>query len=252
MNRFAPRWILVLGALLFAGTALASDSEFRIEPYLWAAGLSGTIGTPTSGSGLPEGGRIDATFDDLADNLELAGGGMISAEYRRKRWSFFGDWTYAHVRSEAPSPLGQLFSGVEGNLKGHIVQGAAGYRVYGGEGWRVDAFAGARYYNLDLWIDLQAGLLEARTSRVSPEWMDGLAGLRYEGLFGDHWVLGLQGDIGAGGSDFSWQGIASLGYRVSWGTIAGGWRHLKVDYESGDTVADLALSGPFFGVVFRF
>ena len=41
--------------LAFAGTSLAADSEFRIEPYLWAAGLTGTIGTPASGPGLPEG-----------------------------------------------------------------------------------------------------------------------------------------------------------------------------------------------------
>jgi hypothetical protein len=141
---------------------------------------------------------------------------------------------------------------VEGDLKGHIVQGAAGYQVYGGEGWRVDAFAGARYYNLDLRLELHPGTLAGRVSQSDPEWVDGIAGARFQGILGGHWVFGLQGDLGTGGSDYSWQGIATLGYRVSWGTIVGGWRYLKVDYEDGDTKADLALSGPFFGVIFRF
>ncbi|MBP2674431.1 MAG: hypothetical protein H6Q84_1271 [Deltaproteobacteria bacterium] len=247
-----PAWILAIAAFLFAGTAFAADSEFRIEPYLWVAGLTGTIGTPTSGPGLPEGGRIDATFGNLSENLELAGGGMIAVDYRRNRWSVFGDWTYAHVKSEAPSPLGQLFSSVEGDLKGHIVQGAAGYQLYGGDRWRVEAYAGARYYNLDLQLELRPGTLAGRVSQADPDWVDGLVGARYQGLLGDHWAFALQGDVGTGGSDVSWQGIASLGYRVSWGTIVGGWRYLKVDYEDGDTKMDLALSGPFFGVIFRF
>lgn len=244
--------MFAVAVLLFARAAPAADPEIRIEPYLWSAGLTGTIGAPGSGPGLPGGRRIDATFGDLVGNLEIAGGGMLSAEYRRDRWSVFGDWTYAHVTSEAPSPLGPLFSGVGGDLKGHIVQGAAGYQVYGAGAWRADVFGGARYYNLDLRLDLRSGALAARTAEVSPDWVDGLVGVRCQGFLADHWVAALQGDIGTGGSNFSWQGIASLGYRVSWGEIAGGWRHLKVGYEKSDTKVDLALSGPFLGVVFRF
>ena len=58
-----------------------------------------------------------------------------------------------------------MFPGLEGDLKGHIIQGAACYKVYGGEGSRVDAFAGVRYYNLDLWIDLRPGLLTGWVSQ---------------------------------------------------------------------------------------
>lgn len=221
-------------------------------PYLWAAGFTGTIGTPSGGTGIPGGGQIEATFGDLLGNLELDGGGMIAVEYRRDRWSVFGDWTYAKVRSEAPSPFGELFSGVEGELKGHIVQGAAGYRVYRGEKWGVDLFGGARHYDLDLRMELRPGQLAAQASSVKAAWTDGIAGFRCRRLFGDRWVLELLGDAGTGGSDFSWQGVASVGYRYSWGELTGGWRHLKVDYEKDETVADLSLSGPFFGAAFRF
>jgi hypothetical protein len=252
MKRNTLPGLLAAAVLLVAQAAPAADSELRIEPYLWAAGLTGTIGAPGSGPGLPVGGQIDATFGDLLGNMKIAGGFMVSADYRRDRWSVFGDWTYAHITSEAPSPLGPLFSGVEGDLKGHIVQGAAGYQVYGARGARVDVFGGVRYYNLNLRLDLQAGLLSARTLEVSPDWADGIVGVRYQALLGEHWVPGVQVDVGMGGSNYSWQGIASLGYRVSWGEISGGWRSLKVDYKSGDTTVDLALSGPFLGAVFRF
>jgi hypothetical protein len=62
----------------------------------------------------------------------------------------------------------------------------------------------------------------------------------------------LYGDLGTGGSDLSWQVMASVGYRCSWGSIVSGWRHLDVDYDSSALKLDLAMTGPFLGVTFRF
>ena len=177
---------------------------------------------------------------------------MLYAEWRGNRWAVFGDWTYARLTSQAASPIAILFSGVEGELKGHIVQGAAGYRIYGGGTSRVDVFGGLRYYDLDLALDLQAGLLEARSLSASDAWMDGFVGARWESVLGGNWVLGLQGDVGTGGSDYTWQGNGSLAYRFSWCSITAGWRHLKVIYEKSGMKLDAALSGPYLGVVFRF
>jgi hypothetical protein len=233
----------ILPALLAISTLLslppgvaAMDSEIRIEPYLWNAGFSGNLGVPGTGPGLP-GDIIDTTFGDLIDNLEIAGGGMLYGEWRGNRWSVFGDWTYARLTSQAASPVPILFSGVEGELKGHIVQGAASYRIYGGEMSRADVFGGVRYYDLTIRLDLRAGLLEPRSLSTHGGWADGIVGARWESVLGGNWVLGLQGDVA---------------YRFSWCTITAGWRHLKVKYEKSGMELDAALSGPYLGALFRF
>ena len=250
-RKILPAPLAIAAMLSFLTGAAAADSGIRIEPYLWSAGFSGTLGAPGTSPGLP-GNIIDTTFGDLLGNLEIGGGGMLYAEWRRNRWSVFGDWTYARVTSQAASPLPILFSGVEGELKGHIVQGAAGYRISGVGTSRADLFGGLRYYNLDLVLDLQAGLLHPRSLAADDGWVDGFVGARWESVLGGNWVLGLQGDVGTGGSDFTWQGNGSFAYRFSWCSIAAGWRHLEVKYEKSGMKLDAALSGPYLGVVFRF
>ncbi len=151
-----------------------------------------------------------------------------------------------------PLPSRSCFPAWEGELKGHIVQGAVGYRVYGGGTSRADLFGGVRYYDLTIALELQPGLLQARSLPADDRWADGIVGARWESVLGGNWILGLQGDVGTGGSDYTWQGNGSIAYRFSWCSIAAGWRHLKVKYEKSGMKLDAALSGPYLGVVFRF
>ena len=58
-------------------------------------------------------------------------------------------------------------------------------------------------------------------------------------------------DMGAGDSDFTWQGIAGLGYAFHWGEIAAVWRYLYYDLSSGSAINDMNFSGPAIGVTFR-
>jgi hypothetical protein len=73
--------------------ALAEEGEFRLSPYVWVAGFTGTLGLPTSGGAVPgwPGDRLDVTFSSLLDNLSLTGAAMLNAEWRKGRWSVFGD-----------------------------------------------------------------------------------------------------------------------------------------------------------------
>jgi hypothetical protein len=64
--------------------------------------------------------------------------------------------------------------------------------------------------------------------------------------------MAYYGDAGAGGSDFTWQAMASLGYGFGWGYLNAGWRHLDVDYDSGSLKLDAYLTGPFLAAEFDF
>ncbi|MEO8487193.1 MAG: hypothetical protein ABI585_12745 [Betaproteobacteria bacterium] len=113
-------------------------------------------------------------------------------------------------------------------------------------------FAGARYYDLDVKLGLRAGTLADRTLNGDAQWVDGVVGARWATQFAGPWQAYAQGDVGAGGSELSWQVIGALGYRFGWGTVLGGWRYLHVDYDDGPYRLDAALTGPFLGASFRF
>jgi hypothetical protein len=241
-------WLAAAAFALTANGAVAqpgSPSELRLMLYGWIAGFEGTVGAADSG------GRVDADFSSLLDNLELSGI-MLYADWRRDRWSVFGDWSHFKVESTAPSPLGALYAGVDAEIKGNVVQAAVGYRIAGDNHSGVDAFAGLRYYDLEAQLTLQPGQLGARNLTGSDQWADGIIGARWRGRVGRHWTLSAYGDVGTGGSDLSWQAVAAVNYEFSWGAIAAGWRHLDVDYDSGGLKLDCALSGPFLGAALRF
>jgi hypothetical protein len=241
---------LLAGLLVAAGAARSDDadpeSHFRVMPYLWAAQFDGTVGAATGGGGSPI--DVDLGFDEL----QLAGL-MVFGEWRKGSWSLFGDWSYARVSSDAELGRGLLFSAAEATVRGHIVEAAVGYTLYERNGLLVDLFTGLRYINLDVKLDLEAGvLLPAAQANSDDAWVDGIIGFRGALPLGDRWQLEWYSDVGAGGSDFTWQIAGSLAYQFSWGRLVGGWRHLDDDYQQSDIRLDAALTGPFVGAEFRF
>lgn len=148
---------------LSAGAAAqsAAPSGFTLTPYLWSAGFTGTIGASDSG------GRVNADFSGLADSMEISGF-MLRADWRRDRCSVFGDGSTVKVTSSAPSPLGALYAGVDGEIRGNILQAAVGYRVLCDAASGIDAFAGLRYYDIEVQLDLRAGTpVRAQPGRFS-------------------------------------------------------------------------------------
>jgi hypothetical protein len=252
--RYLP--IHLLAVLTCIASARAEDGEFRLRPYLWVAGFTGTLGAPTSSSGvtLPAGisERLDATFGDLGDNLRVTGGAMLFAEWRRGPWAVLADWTYARVESSAASPFPQLYHQIDGQIAGNILQASVAHRLWADDRTRVDGYAGVRYYDITVDFTLQPGVAPQAALHGNDDWLDGLVGLRVEHGFSEHWGLTLVGDVGSGGSDISWQAEAAIAYRLSWGSIQGGWRVLHADRTTSDFRLDATLSGPFLGVALVF
>jgi hypothetical protein len=229
--------------------AAAQADQWRVTPYLWAAGFDGTVGVSGTGSGLP--GRVDITTDDFSDNLRM-GGFMLHAVWRRGRWTAFGDWTYANVESDSPTRFAQLYSGVDAKVKGHIVEAYGGYDLLGARDSHADVFVGVRYYNLKAELGLREGTLPGVLLSEKGDWADGVVGIRWDTRFAGNWEAFASADVGGGGSDLSWQVFGGVGYKFSWGSVVGGWRYLHVDYEKGNFKLDAALTGPFIGASFQF
>ncbi|AOZ71153.1 hypothetical protein LPB142_16815 (plasmid) [Rhodobacter xanthinilyticus] len=83
--------------------------------------------------------------------------------------------------------------------------------------------------------------------------MDGLAGVNWQAdtsakTFVTGWAM-----VGAGGSDFTADVFAGLGYRISErNSIVGGYRYLSVDREDGDFLYDVEQQGLMLGLSLPF
>lgn len=253
-SALATAWIVAMAGTSATPTARAQEIaaatgewEFSVAPYIWAAAIEGTarIGRLPSAD-------ISASFGDIVDNLDFAF--MGTAEARRDRFSLFGDVVYVTVSDSTATP-GPLFSRARVEVESLMATLGAGYAVVETDNATVDLTIAGRYWSERNEIAFGAGALPGRSAEATEVWFDPMIGGvgRYEwdnGVF----VSGraLVGGFGIG-SDFVFDGVATLGYAFN-DTIAAsiGFRWLSVDYEDDGFVYDVDQYGPIAGVRIRF
>lgn len=113
----------------------------------------------------------------------------------------------------------------------------------------MDLLAGARYNKVRAGI--QAELIP--DTERSFDWVDGVAGARFQAALSPKVAIGGRADVAGFGSDFTWQVRADLLVQLSrhW-AIGGGYRYIDTDYDKG-TGTDRKLwsmvnKGPYLGV----
>lgn len=120
------------------------DWEFRFTPYLWAPGLTGSVGVG------PLTTDIDSSSIDVLEKLKMAAALQFEARYHR--WGFMMDGFYADLGADGATP-GPIYDSMDVNLKQFIGELSVAYRVYESPKGFVDAYAGFRYNNLSLDLD---------------------------------------------------------------------------------------------------
>lgn len=236
-------------AVTLATPALAQDSgwSFALSPYAWTPGITSSV---EAAWGTVE---VDKSIGDVLSDLDLAFMGAFEA--RNGRWSLIADLFYANLSQSRPTPLGVLFSRAEIETEAKALSGYAGYRVFEGGQVAVDLMAGFRINSVDLDVSLAPGLLPGQHFGVSETWVDPLVGGRARFDITDRWFATTFADIGGlgGGSDFTWQVFASLGYQFDerW-SVQGGWRYVSIEKEIDGRDTTIILNGPLLGLTLRF
>ena len=166
---------------------------------------------------------------------------------------FFLDGLYVNLSDDAKVRVGKVRVrgiDIDGGLELALLEAGAFYR-FGEAGLSFDALAGARYVSID--VEVKPGPFP--TLSRDKDWVDPIIGGRFHMSLSERWLLSLRGDIGGFGvgSDLTWNVAAHLGYRLSERTtLAFGYRHLDIDYDSGNRELDLEFFGPFLGISFGF
>lgn len=261
MTRIAS--LLAVGSLAFAGAVQAADlapapyqaaprpdTELRITPFFWAAGLNGTIGTRRN---LPT-VDVDIAFRDILHNLDFAA--MVAGEYRNGSWGVLADLTYVAISVERDRDLtlrAPGYTSAQLASKTFTATATGFYRFFDNGTVSADLLAGGRIWSISTDLDLQlAGVLPV-SAGSSETWIDPVGGLRVQAKLGNGFGISGYADIGAGSSRLTWQlrGTVDYTFNRNW-TASIGYRHLAVDYRRGGFVYDTSLSGPIAGVSYRF
>jgi hypothetical protein len=284
-HKDALGWRILMVSVVFAvivtagpvRVSLAQSSSdqwrFEITPYFWFINIEGDLTYNPIPGGSP---HVEIRNSDLLDSLDF--GFMLSGEARKGRWSVFTDVIYFDL-SELDSRVkavdfniggpinptsANIDTGTSSSLTAWIWTFAGSYAVVEKPAVTLETLGGFRYVAADATTDWRltatvtgpgAGQVFQQTGSISQSeniW-DAIAGVRGRvRLWDSRWTVPYYLDIGAGDSDFTWQGILGLSCGFDWGEIFINYRYLYYDMGEGRLFEDLSLQGPGIGITGRF
>jgi hypothetical protein len=251
--------------------APANQWTFSITPYLWLPNVNGTLkySVPPGAGGSP---AVETGPNNYLENLQAII--MISGEARRDKWSVFTDLIYLDFSDEKSSVKSVDFGGnlvsssanvaTTSSLRGMAWTLGAGYAVQTGQAIMLDVFGGLRYFGLEASTDWQlegvitgpgGGQTFPRTGGISEraDLWDGIVGVRGRILLGSSdWSIPYYLDVGAGSSNWTWQGLLGIAYSFKWGGVTLAYRNLYYDQNNDKLIQNLRFTGPALGVTIRF
>lgn len=224
-----------------------TESGWRVGTslYGWFTRLDGDM--TFRGTTIP----VDVPFDKIFDNLKFTFMGLV--EVGKGRWSFMADLFYAKLEPSVSTHVADFDSQIEqfiGNF-------AVFYNVLENPTTRLDVYGGVRVNWMETDVDIQGkGPLGKSFSRTADDtWVDPIIGVRVHHDLNEKWFLRAVADIGGFGiaSDLTWQGMASLGYRVTENASLGlGYRGVGTDYSNGNATYDVISHGLLLGLEYKF
>ena len=249
--------------------ASASGWTFNVAPYGWFA----TIGTGLNYNLPPAlGGTVTASpsigFGDILSHLNFAT--MIAADAQYGRFSAVTDFLYlnlggtdSQLRSinfpgQSPIPITAAVRTSEGlNLDAKIWTLAGGYTVLQGDWGNFDVIAGFRYLGVNARTNYSLALT-VTGPRGNGATFGGIGSVSgsvniWNGIGGFRGRLRISNtgffipyyfDVGAGGSNLTWQISSGVGYQTGWAGVSLTYRYLSFEQGSSALVQHLWIRGP--------
>ena len=222
-----------------------SGWHFAVAPYLFAAGISGTVGA--RGRTLD----LDANFDNVAANLDL--GLMGAFEVRKGRFVSLNDMIWVKLSSEKDTP-GPLYSTAKLGVNLFIFDPEVGYRFINSRKGSVDVLAGVRVWSVETNLNVTTGALPGFDVSQRKTWAAPVVGVRGVANITQKFFLAGKFDIGGAGigADLTTQLYGAAGYSFTKHfALLGGYRWLQVDYDDDEGfLFDTQMNGIMIGAKF--
>jgi hypothetical protein len=224
-------------------TTVSPDDDWHlgVTPYIWFAGLHGTVGVLGRDVG------VHASFGDIFSYLNI--GLMGQVEARKKRVLLLTDVMWMKLSDEKGIPLNEVgIQSVDAKVNQFILTPGGGYRVVDNNKIKVDAVVGFRYWHLGESLEFTPSLLGGVST--SQNWFDALGGARIRIALSQKAMITVGGDAGGGGANSDYQVGGLLGYKISKKCVLqAGYRYLDVNYRNSSSfVYNTATTGLLFGL----
>ena len=224
----------------------SSDWHFAFAPYLFAAGISGSVGAR---------GRVlelDANFSgSVWDSLDL--GLMGAFEVRKGRLISLTDFMWIKLSQERDTP-GPFYSTAKLGVNFFMLDPEVGYRFVDNERGSLDVLGGVRIWSVETNLNVTTGVLPGFDVSQRKTWAAPVVGLRGTVNLTSKFFLTGKFDIGGAGigADLTTQLFGAAGYRVHKNVaLLGGYRWLQVDYDDEEGfLFDTKMQGFMFGAKF--
>ncbi len=258
-TRSAPAWGLALTVSGLGAPAMAQDAstpaplvqpaasgwDFTAEIYGWMPSLNPEL---TSGQDL----EID--FGDILDSLQFTFMGAFKA--KKDRWGLFADLVYLDIEQSKKGSISvgpvEIADRLSVEMKSWIVTLGTSYEFAQTQNSTFEVVGGARYLSVETVIDAAIGPISKGIDETDTVW-DGFIGLAGKTRLNDKWSLTYYGDVGGGGSDLTWQALASVDYSLNDKIdLTTGYRHLDWQFDDFGPLDELYVTGPYVGAKFRF
>ena len=227
-----------------AGSAASDEWQFALTPFLWAAGLDGTVGIARREV------SFEATAKDIMKSLDM--GFMVDFGARRNRWSFQTDLVYVDLGKDVTvEGAGGIVGGQNPQLDMRLtlIDGTVGYQIAPS----FDVLAGVRGVSTSQSISNDLGTL----ADADGGFVDPIVGGRFQRDLSRKVWINVRGDVGGFGvgSEFSWFLSGAAGIRLSHLiSLDFGYRAWSFDYESDNDLKslDATMAGFGGGLTFHF
>ena len=233
--------------------ALPSTWHFEATLDGWAPSLSASLGVRNLPS-LP----VYANIFQILPHIE----GIVPVSFVAYNDNFIVGadllWVRLGLLKGGPGPFG-VNAGV--TLNETIATAYGGVRIpTANPDWRVYGVVGARYFNLNGSIELQAPFAGySRLASQGKEWVDEIFGVKARHRIDDKWFIDFEGDVGGYHGSATAQGYGAIGYKWSQSiTTSVGYRVIYVYYQTsantggGNFRFNENMHGPEFDVTYAF
>ncbi|MCM8530872.1 MAG: hypothetical protein NE330_06910 [Lentisphaeraceae bacterium] len=225
----------------------ADEWEFSFAPYLFGLSLKGDVATLPGASPA----EVDIPFEDLFENLEGALMGQFEA--RKGRFAVVADTYYSKLSTDESTP-GPLYGDISYEMDLFYLSLAGSFRAYENDAFSIDVLAGVRYTYLENDLDVDGGILSAVELDETEDWFDPFVTIKSHVVLSESlYLVGWAGASVGGESEQTYDLFGGFGYNFDDDySLVAGYRHMSIDYEKGDFLFDVEVSGPMLGLVIRF
>jgi len=247
--------LLFLVSASFADTAAAPQTDawrYSAAIYGWLPSINGDLVYPVTGTG--ESLTLDSST--ILDNLKMTAQAGLQA--RKNKWSILADVIYMDLGNQKSATAtlprdNSLTAEFDVGMKSWIVDFDGAYTMTKSDRNETQFLFGVRY----LWLESSLGIstdsaqLAGQNLALSADVWDAVIGLRGVLALGGNWAVPYRLDVGAGGSDFTWQGMAGIDYGWSWGGAVLLYRYLYYDLGEDSVMQNMDMPGPLLGIRFK-